>query len=68
MSQEELEELLNEEEIDEIKENDEEEDSIPIVTESEAKRLKKLQDDFAAKNKKVQKSECVFVYEKQDEN
>ena len=68
MSQEELEEFIGKEVIDEEEENEEEEDSIPIVTESEAKRLQKLQEDFIAKSKRVQKAECIFVYEKIDEN
>ena len=70
MSQEELEELIGKEVIDEEEEvsDDKEEYSAPIVPECETKRLQKLQEDFIAKSKRVQKAECIFVYEKIDEN
>ena len=70
MSQEELEELIGKEVIDEEEEleDDKEDDSTTIIPECETKRLQKLQEDFIAKSKRVQKAECIFVYEKIDEN
>lgn len=70
MSQEELEELIEKEVFDYEEEevsDDKEEDSTQIVTECETKRLQKLQEDFIAKHKRVQKAECIFVYEKINE-
>ena len=49
-------------------EDDKEDDSTTIIPECETKRLQKLQEDFIAKSKRVQKAECIFVYEKIDEN
>lgn len=64
--QEELEEELQEEEV-ETEEEDETEDIIALVPPSEAKRLQAMQEEFIAKNKKVQTAEYAFKYEKKDD-
>ena len=70
MSQEKLEELIGKEVFDDEEEvlDDKEENADTVIPECETKRLQKLQEDFIAKSKRVQKAECIFVYEKIDEN
>lgn len=64
MSAEELQEI---EQIIDKEESVEKEEEVKKVTPSEAKRLQLLQEEFISKHKKVQIAECVFVYEKIDE-